>query len=381
LAIAQFSSAYYELLLYHEDYNGLPATNKTWFNSPTGRFPEVEHNLLTGVNIAESVYVRGSSVIIRFRFFNPGDIPAVGEFRYENPQYDPAYGQAIDLTGSGLIQNIVVQPFGSTDVTVTLNGLPNTVSHGYLRGFVSVAGDGPPYGEGGNGNRQYLYLTDSTPKGVMSVPWIEVLAPACEWSYGLTGPTSCSYANTFGIFYWQKFAYPDDSDNYWVDDTDDCFLLRDFLSTSSWVDGNCVDVAAYLQLTNLSLGVQCHIQFHQAAVVEGANGFVTNPICKIGSDPTVPGNYRMVDWGFHSTVLSSGLVYDACLALPVDLSGNGYQNPPASWQLAPYWQTPFTGGFRGLVRRYRATMGDVDPLKPPQAVARMTLGYSLAGVK
>lgn len=78
-------------------------------------------------------------------------------------------------------------------------------------------------------------------------------------------------------------------------------------------------------------------------------GFTTNLACPIGSDPTYDWTYTTFAWAFHQLTVGDGLVWDACAAQKEDLAGNGYRNPPSSWLLFGYWQTPAGQMTRGLV--------------------------------
>lgn len=393
------------LQLKEEDYNGLDATNAhtyyaRWFGLEPGKFPAIEHNY--NVDPPEivpwSVFVRGSSVQVRFRFYNPNFVPSVGVFELSNARFVPRNhpGDAVDLTGQGLVQGVTIPAFEIKDVTVTLEGLPETVCLGTFWGQVNIdVTEGTGYGELWNSPRQFFYFTDAQPTGLMAVPWIEVVDPACDWADELTGPADCARANTFGLFYWQKFAYPIGEPGFpafWIHPVSKRFRLSDFVNSTAWHDGNCVDVASYFYLSCSSIGVATSQMRHFATMRSDAIGFVTNPICPIGSDPTISQNYLNAGWTMHMNCSVTGLIYDACLALPTDLTGSGYQNPPAGWPLPGYWQTPNGEQFLGLVKRYAYSGMDalqfevggsqfIDPSQPPEPVEHRQQHWVLPGIQ
>jgi hypothetical protein len=145
--------------------------------------------------------------------------------------------------------------------------------------------------------------------------------------------------------------------------TPDVFDLTGFFSAFGYRSGNCVDVAYFNQLGLMSQGVTSTTKRYTTPYTYG---FVTNAVCPIGSDSTILANYNRIRWDMHQNVLDGSAVYDACLALPVDLSGAGYQNPPSNWPLNGYWQT--TSGFSspmfwGLVSRPGAS-SDIPTIDP-----------------
>lgn len=190
----------------------------------------------------------------------------------------------------------------------------------------------------------------------MTVPWIEVIEPACIWADDKVTIADCAAECTIGLYDWDRIVYPLYTPGFpsrWVNGTTHMFMLTNLLNTSGIVQGKCVDVASYLCLSLASIGVSVQQERHYA---EGSSGghvvFVTNPVMAIGWDWGL-GNEINIAWLMDQTCLVSDLNYDACLAMRLDLSGAFYQKPPAGWPLAGYWQTPDgAGNFVGLVKRY-----------------------------
>lgn len=232
---------------------------------------------------------------------------------------------------------------------------------GYV--LVEFSADCGISGEGGYEGA--MFLTKESPTGNMSDVWAEVLSYACSWAEGDTSAEDCAYDCTFGLFYSQMFAYNLGTygvPSQWVDS--DFFMLSDFLASSGYQSGNCVDVSSFNSLCIESLGVGVSLMQQQA------DTFVTNKVCPIGSDSTQLGNYDFVPFSMHQQVHLESDVYDAALAFPKDLNGNTYMNPPAGWVLGPpgYWQTP-TGPtpppMYGLARRYWDSEDDWHSVEYP----------------
>jgi len=387
------ASAELPLALVEEDFDGLAATNVEYFNNASSqRFPDIEHTQQEW--IPWSVYVRNASVSIRFRFYNPNTTTTYGVFYLTDPRYRPVNHplDEVVLSGSGLQQSVVVPAGGYKDVTVTLTGLPTTVCTGELWLKVDIeAAEGNPYIEGDPTMRQHLFFADAAPAGLMSVPWIEVIAKACDWADEQTGPSACATGCTFGLYYWQVFFYPFNEDGFpssYI--SAGVFELSEFIQRENeWTWGNCVDVSAYLHLTLSSIGVSNSLKRHRSVLQFPRTGFVTNPICGIGSDPTIGGNYALVAWNMHQNVAVDSLVYEPTFALPIDLAGDPYENPPAGWLLQAYWQTPFGNDFVGAIKRYAYDGNDIvypmpqviDPGLSSESVVRVTSSVSLGGIE
>lgn len=179
----------------------------------------------------------------------------------------------------------------------------------------------------------------------MGIPWTDLLDYACTWAINDTTSQDCAADCTRGVFHSQKFSYnlhmwdpeiPNESiPIMWINPSTDKYRLKDFLSAYANQPGNCVDVSTFnsLSMTALGVGVELKRQYQ-------GNGFVTNPVCPIGSDNADSGSYEMVPFKFHQQVHINDDVYDASLAFMADTEGSSYMDTPTGFPMPDYWQTP-----------------------------------------
>jgi hypothetical protein len=267
-------------------------------------------------------------------------------------------------------------PYGTAEATITISGLPNLVELGTLQLPFQLTSE---YTGLGGAMGTYTYLTHGPPIGIQRPVWTNVLDDACWWAINQAGPANCSYACTFGLYFSQKFFYTGKPGlpSSWVTEKFR-FRLTDFFLEEGWHRGNCVDVSSYLHIANSALGVQSPmVQLRNDA------GFVTNPICPIGSDPTGP-NYNPIIWTMHQVCRVQGLTYDACLALQLDPQGHNYFNPPAGWTPDNHWQCQAPLYLYGVVKRFVHLPEDqngIDPNLPGEFVSRTERQFALAGLQ
>jgi hypothetical protein len=119
------------------------------------------------------------------------------------------------------------------------------------------------------------------------------------------------------------------------------FLLEPLLSELATSDGaqsgNCVDVSSFLHLNLSAQGISSDLR---AITASPFGGFLTNPICPIGSDASQQGLYIQIMFTMHQQCWTFGnKVNDAALAFMSDLAGNNYFNPAWRWPMPGYWQT------------------------------------------
>jgi hypothetical protein len=195
------------------------------------------------------------------------------------------------------------------------------------------------------------------------------------------------------LYYSELFAYnlgTEGVPTMWFESGKYLLALR--LASGGFEDGNCVDVSTFnaICLDALGAGVTLKRQTQNY-------GFVTNPVCPIGSDSTDEGNYHLVPFSMHQQVHLSGYVYDAALAFLVDLEGDEHMNPSGPyWPLSgalSYWQTPPPSSTPeyGLVRRYFNAVYDeeggepfgftMDPSLPHEIVTYTPSTFTYSGVK
>jgi hypothetical protein len=189
-----------------------------------------------------------------------------------------------------------------------------------------------------------VYLVFDTPQSPMAIPWTEVLEDACGFARKQTSELDVAKRCTTGLFFAQRFAYPNNTASYWLYGR--TFRLTSYYNTSGWVSGNCADVSAFLCLCQRALGLTFTVAVYVSVPAMNQDGqFNSHRVCLIGSDPTFYINYTVSTWAWHQIAHSSThTVYDVCAAQWQDLSGYGYQNPPVNWPLGEsptqgYWQT------------------------------------------
>ena len=188
-----------------------------------------------------------------------------------------------------------------------------------------------------------MYAVYDTPDAPMGAPWVGILANACNWAKGDKTAASVSADLTKGLFFSGKFAYPISTGTYWTDPRTGLYMLSQLLGSPSPQSGNCQDVSDYLMVCANAVGVNFAVsKFTYTVNTQGSGTFASNPLCLIGSDPTIDGSYTVSHWAWHQIASPSGFssVYDDCAAQKLDLSGAGYRNPPIAWPLVGFWQTP-----------------------------------------
>ncbi len=178
------------------------------------------------------------------------------------------------------------------------------------------------------------------PKAPMNPAWVSVLRKSCVWAAQTNNLYDTGRAITFGVFFQRPgFAYPNDTATCWlVPPSYTVFRLRALLDaweSGSWTSGNCNDVSCFTMLAFNSVG----LDFSVRRLSHTAYGsFITNPLCKIGSDPTLDQTYSSWEWMWHQICVPSGdpdppsnqaRIWDPTAAQKEDLNGNGYRNPPA----------------------------------------------------
>jgi hypothetical protein len=373
----------------------IPATNSARFNAtlpPGGAFPLVEKNVSTGVSIGSVVYVRGSSMSIRYRIRNRNDILLHVHFKFTEPKYERKNYPGVDIAlGGSDDEEFTIAAGQYHDVTASVTGLPNYVTLGWLKTKINISSEAGGIVSTGPTREEFVYLTDAQPLAPLAVPWTEVLDDACNWADGQVGDADCAYYSTFGLFFSQKFAYNSGTYQFptnWVDENW-LFLLTNFVNYQGYRSGNCVDVSAYLHLSLCSIGADSILTQLYGGTQYPV--FVTNPICPIGSDPdSPPSGYVMLGWSMHQICRAQGATYDSCLALQFDPAGAAYENPPAGWTPDGHWQSPAENPQFGVVKRYGATTDFfgteqnpnqlLDPSLPSEVVPRVELEVELAGI-
>jgi hypothetical protein len=231
-----------------------------------------------------------------------------------------------------------------------------------------------------------VYGVLDQPVSPMSPAWVSLLEYSCRWGRGKNTFDDAAQAITFGVFFQRPgFAYPSDTDSHWVDVYDPdgpTFKLKALLDewdAGNWTDGNCVDVSCLTMIALCSVGMDFSARQLTGSVLSPphpyAGNFYTNPVCLIGSDPTIDSTYSPSYWGFHQICVPTGdasppsndaRIWDPTGAQKEDLNGNGYRNPPAYhpdhlWPQKDYWQKWFMPESRWLGLVNEPTQGTNDP--------------------
>ena len=188
-----------------------------------------------------------------------------------------------------------------------------------------------------------LLLTDSTPLGLQTKPWTDLLTLGCQWAEAESGPANVLAALTYDLFWNSGFEYDAMNRVYTVDSSSGTytFKLGDWLAdhAASGVDtADCLDFAAALSSLSYALGISGDVKKLSSANEEE---FVTNPIsgARLNAKIWSPQTYRRPSFLSHCTFVREGSVYDAAAAHWRNLNGATYQEPPMGWPLSGYWQT------------------------------------------
>ncbi len=322
----------------------------------------MEHSVPLGTDIDDVVFRRTDTIRIRLTFYNPNSVDTLGTFSFENPEFAKFDQVVYSLAPAS--SSITVPALGTALKEVTLSGMPTLVTYGTLQARVRVIPtqgaffDDPQFAE-------RIFLTDSTPLGVMNPVWIEVLLDACKWANNQAGSANCMIKCTFGLFWSTILAY-DGDDTHYCDESQEAegqfkFKLRKLISdrtTGPFVAADCRDVNGYLYLSSIALGVPAQIERQQGSL----GPVVTNALCPIGADASQFSSYVVQEWNFHQITLQAGAASDSCAAQWEDLNSNPFRNPPSMWSVDPWFQTansqygqPGEPFFLGLVSGYVAS--------------------------
>lgn len=179
-----------------------------------------------------------------------------------------------------------------------------------------------------------------------------MLDDSCSFAANQSTEDTVAKEITRGVYFSKRIAYPLSTASSWVDPSvATTFRLTDFLNTSGYQPGNCVDVSDYLCICANSQGLT--FAASQYGNVDGKNvqtQLISDPVCLIGGDPNSlsrpdgSAQWAVSSWAWHQVCLRSNSVYDSCAAHKFDISGAFYGNSPINWRLAGYWQTNPPGG-------------------------------------
>ena len=318
---------------------------------------------------------------MKIRFLNPTLVAHTATLTVTAAGYTTSLGTT-PLTVTPSSSQLSFPSAGEAEQTWTIAGLPNYVAKGDLGITFTLVGNGAGSSLSG-GIATTLYQTESSPLGIQSPVWRNVLDDACVWAIGQSGAEDCRLSltqglNDAGFFYYSPTLLP----LFTVFSSDDDLgtvqyyrLAHLFFVRSSYpyeTNGDCADVANYLTITFLALGVSGAPAKH---FPHPFIGFQTHAVKGIGHV-----GYQSHNFQFHQTGANGTSVYDAACSQALDLYGNPFGEPPVGWNVAAYWQTPRpspppgASHFLGLVWRYA---GSQDP--DGESVGRYSAGVSIIG--
>ena len=373
--------------LYSEEWDGLSATDSTWFyldrnGNPLpaggGSYPSPQYLASRTNNTANAVFARGmGSITFTYTFYNNSNFPGTIQWSLSGGtflQTSSSATPAATLTGDYPLTTLAVPPHGTASFSFTLSGLPDIVCYGDVYANLLITGanfasdNGSSGGNSGQSFACHLYETDSTPSGWMATPWADVLNFSCKFADSQTGQSMVGQKCTESLWGCGLFTY-DGGGSQWIDDGEDDenddyvgeYMLSDlvdaFSSQKSAQRADCRDVSSFLQLCFMSQGFSGSLKqlWTGEKAGDGLLNFYTNPICPVG---TV--GYASTSWQFHQVVEVNGSVYDACAAQQYNLLGALFGDTPYGWFEAGYWQTRSGTTSLGLVLGWLdvpATMG------------------------
>ena len=286
----------------------------------------------------------------------------------------------VDVTGSVAYSGFpisVLAPVTNNSATISLPTLPNLVNTYAVSvkvNFQFQRSDGVWSGINGRVddtiNNVKIYSINAAPNFPMTTPWLGVLDDSCRFAANQGTDADVAKELTRGVYFSKRLAYPHSTEARWVTkDNLTLFHLSNFLNTTGYQRGNCVDVSDYLCICAAAQGLNFWVsQYSSKDGAGNVNAFTTNKICDVGSDPATDSKWTTGSWSWHQICLSqTKSVYDACGAQRYDLSGASYRNPAINWPMSGYWQTnttPFTDSV-GTWNHLGLTdySGTYDPLK------------------
>jgi hypothetical protein len=355
--------------LIQRDHTGnLYATDRYWFyknldgseqtDDPkpgNGRYNDLEYDASRSWQIDHVVYRRAWTITMRLRFKNlhRNAITANLHFSAFRLKVPPAWDRPnvtfLTLAPPADQQFTMAAWGGTADVTIQVTGLPDYVTLGDIQwqGEVTAISGYPP-GENiwvktvdpdGWGQWERVNAVDSDPQNMQSTPWTDLLDYACSWAHGKHGDPDVPTAVTNGMFFGSSWLYDGRGVWFWEDprpsnDWTTTYQLKRALGDPTSIYMDCRDVSGFNGLAIEALGYT--VDYLRIFNISTDDGFLTNPICGIGGDPSDDDDYSQFPWAYHQITWRNA--YDAAAAQKTDLSGNEYRKPPACWDFSGFWQ-------------------------------------------
>lgn len=363
LLVAQFCSVVFAQRPVPVSYWGLGARDYTNNLEATDRFtypgslPAVESAM---GNVAKVVYVKGQSPSIQLTIENLSGTAIAGTISFHDfrivlsngliAMFVPPSSQSVTIPGT------VGSVIGTTTITLTLANLPPYIAIGSIRGQVKAEASADIYHSNGTlfllsgtsiMNQSFpqdiVYVVNSTPVGLQSKPWVDLLDSSCNYAFGESSEESIRRKMTNGMYFSGRPYFGGGAAYAKTVPGGFAYRLKSALEEPLGAV-NCDDVAVHLALLLQSVGVQAGVRTYTP---DPATLFRTNTGWLIGAYN--PGTPSVTTFNLHTVTTSGGLVYDACMAHERNLSGQLHYLPAHGWNSSGYWQTPWQGQFVGLV--------------------------------
>jgi hypothetical protein len=203
--------------------------------------------------------------------------------------------------------------------------------------------------------------------------WADLAEYSCRWAFGATTSAQVRQQMTEGMHFSNRCPWNQNVYNSTVMNIHGGFgpvKLGVYLTgmNDPWIpmppntaityETDCRGFAAILKLAMQAQGTEAIVQRVERSERDWMNHplkFYYWPLCPAGLDPASDNNFsdlRSSDEGwfnFHVVVQSNGQRYDSAPSYKYNLNGTSRRNPVWDWDLAPHWQSPSGGEFRGLV--------------------------------
>lgn len=351
------------------DYSSnIQATDRA-YRALSQNHPAVEYP--ASPSVTHVAYVRGNDVVVAARWKNTRSNSLSGTLTWQAARLavPTTDGQTayIDLTVDDTEHSVFLAANGGTwTKTLTLEDVPDYVAVGQIQiKYTMPLTDGEfTLNQGTDGNYygwERLALVDSTPTGLQTVPWIDLLEFACRWAYGANGASdlrekmvkgmhlsSRSQNHKLNYNYTAQAAYYVAYQEQGVPLTSRTIDLTQFLTDlngSASITRQCLDFAAILLLALQGNGRNASFEIVERYYT---GNFWTWPLCPAGSDRTVQGSYSGYSFSFHAVVACDSLRLDSSSSYWYDPGGQVWKEPVWNWGIQAHWQQQVGNAFHGL---------------------------------
>jgi hypothetical protein len=359
------------------DYSGnLVATDSNWFyldlaNNPisgNGAHPAIEFDgrnssvRRPGPNVPGVAYVRtATTASISLQLYSERLRNMTGTFTPQAARLAvPNQAGGLDYIPLGINttpQSVSLSQYGYCALNVQLSNLPNFVSLGRIQVKYNLPLTEAVTGATGNNGTgtgyeswEMMYRLDSSPVGLLAVPWVDFLDYTCRWAYGSAGSGMVKTNMTYGMHYsnrtpTHRLKYdPTQPWDYLKQNQitgQFMFMCYDFVSamnSSEYVSLDCNGFGTVLSQAMASQGVASDTMghyFYQDGT--GYIDFVTNRLCRAGQDSTITSYDVPLNFTHHTMTCMEYARYDASSSYLYKLDGSIHKNPVAGWLMPDYF--------------------------------------------